>query len=84
LNPSMGGYQGSIERAAPALAATYAISRAVSIPVMTSSGVSEVNMHAIFVFHVVCIELSNYKCRARHKQVQHVRYVNRCHCSDSL
>eukprot|EP00953_Heterococcus_sp_UTEX-ZZ885_P012563 7205-Heterococcus_DN1.PRE.2 len=38
----MGGYQGSIERAAPALAATYAISRAVSIPVMTSSGVSEV------------------------------------------
>lgn len=42
LNPSQGGYQGAIERAAPALAATYALSRAVSVPVMTSSGIGAV------------------------------------------
>ncbi|KAG5175888.1 hypothetical protein JKP88DRAFT_351322 [Tribonema minus] len=42
LDPSAGGLQGVIERAAPALAATYAIARAVDIPVMTSSGISEV------------------------------------------
>jgi Protein of unknown function (DUF561) len=55
----MGGYQGSIERAAPALAATYAISRAVSIPVMTSSGVSEVCMHAYI--NVVYVMLPNHE-----------------------
>ncbi|CAM9554684.1 unnamed protein product, partial [Phaeothamnion confervicola] len=37
-----GGVQGVIERAVPTLAAAYAISRAVSIPVMAASGLSEV------------------------------------------
>jgi hypothetical protein len=39
-----GNIQGLIEGAAPALAATYALSRAVKIPVMTSSGISEVTV----------------------------------------
>lgn len=37
-----GGVQGAIERAAPTLAAAYAISRAVKIPVMAASGLSAV------------------------------------------
>lgn len=37
-----GGVQGAIERAAPTLAAAHAISRAVSIPVMAASGLSDV------------------------------------------
>lgn len=37
-----GGIQGAIERAAPTLAAAYAISRAVNIPVMAASGLSAV------------------------------------------
>ncbi|CAM9323757.1 unnamed protein product [Hapterophycus canaliculatus] len=42
LDPSKGGIQGAIERAAPTLAAAHAISRAVSIPVMAASGLSDV------------------------------------------
>jgi thiamine monophosphate synthase len=42
LHPSKGGYQGLIEKAAPALAAAHALSRAVSIPVMAASGLSDV------------------------------------------
>lgn len=34
--------QGAIERAAPTLAAAHAISRAVSIPVMAASGLSDI------------------------------------------
>lgn len=37
-----GGIQGAIERAAPTLAAAHAISRAVSIPVMAASGLSDI------------------------------------------
>lgn len=37
-----GGIQGAIERAAPTLAAAHAISKAVSIPVMAASGLSDV------------------------------------------
>lgn len=37
-----GGVQGAIERAAPTLAAAHAISRAVSIPVMAASGLSDI------------------------------------------
>ena len=37
-----GGVQGAIERAAPTLAAAHAISRAVNIPVMAASGLSDV------------------------------------------
>lgn len=37
-----GGVQGAIERAAPTLAAAHAISRAVTIPVMAASGLSDV------------------------------------------
>ncbi|CAM9143010.1 unnamed protein product [Pylaiella littoralis] len=42
LDPSKGGIQGAIERAAPTLAAAHAISRAVSIPVMAASGLSDI------------------------------------------
>ncbi|CAM9858065.1 unnamed protein product [Ectocarpus sp. 12 AP-2014] len=42
LDPSKGGIQGAIERAAPTLAAAHAISKAVSIPVMAASGLSDV------------------------------------------
>ena len=42
LHPSKGGYQGLIEKAAPTLAAAHALSRAVSIPVMAASGLSDV------------------------------------------
>ncbi|CAN0239137.1 unnamed protein product [Ascophyllum nodosum] len=42
LDPSRGGVQGAIERAAPTLAAAHAISRAVNIPVMAASGLSDV------------------------------------------
>ncbi|CAM9193365.1 unnamed protein product [Discosporangium mesarthrocarpum] len=42
LDPSKGGIQGAIERAAPTLAAAHAISRAVQIPVMAASGLSDV------------------------------------------
>ncbi|CAN1847113.1 Uncharacterized protein ycf23 [Linum perenne] len=41
-NPSKSGVQGLIEKATPTLAAAYAISRAVNIPVMCSSGLSAV------------------------------------------
>ncbi|CAN0853916.1 Uncharacterized protein ycf23 [Linum grandiflorum] len=41
-NPSKSGVQGLIEKATPSLAAAYAISRAVKIPVMCSSGLSAV------------------------------------------
>lgn len=37
-----GGVQGAIERAAPTLAAAHAISRAVDIPVMAASGLSDI------------------------------------------
>ncbi|CAM9453303.1 unnamed protein product, partial [Laminaria digitata] len=37
-----GGVQGAIERAAPTLAAAHAISRAVEIPVMAASGLSDI------------------------------------------
>ena len=37
-----GGVQGAIERAAPTLAAAHAISRAVQIPVMAASGLSDI------------------------------------------
>jgi len=42
INPSQGGVQGCIEKAAPTLAAAREISRAVSIPVMAASGLNEV------------------------------------------
>ncbi|CAM9857712.1 unnamed protein product, partial [Chrysoparadoxa australica] len=42
LDPQQGGIRGAIERAAPTLAATYAIAKAVNIPVMAASGISEV------------------------------------------
>lgn len=42
LYRARGGVQGAIERAAPTLAAAHAISRAVSIPVMAASGLSDV------------------------------------------
>jgi len=42
MKPSAGGIQGLIEKAAPTLAATAAISQAVSIPVMAASGISSV------------------------------------------
>ncbi|CAM9117526.1 unnamed protein product [Scytosiphon promiscuus] len=42
LDPSNLGEEGAIERAAPTLAAAHAISRAVSIPVMAASGLSDV------------------------------------------
>ncbi|CAM9181063.1 unnamed protein product [Choristocarpus tenellus] len=42
LDPSKGGVQGAIERAAPTLAAAHAISRAVEIPVMAASGLSDI------------------------------------------
>ncbi|CAM8927130.1 unnamed protein product [Rhodiola kirilowii] len=41
-NPSQSGVLGLIEKATPTLAAAYSISRAVSIPVMCSSGLSAV------------------------------------------
>lgn len=40
---SRGGVQGAIERAAPTLAAAHAISRAVKIPVMAASGISDIS-----------------------------------------
>lgn len=42
FSPYRGGIQGAIERAAPTLAAAHAISRAVNIPVMAASGLSDV------------------------------------------
>jgi len=40
MKPSTGGLQGLIEKAAPTLAATAAISKAVNIPTMAASGIS--------------------------------------------
>jgi len=40
MKPSTGGLQGLIEKAAPTLAATAAISKAVGIPTMAASGIS--------------------------------------------
>ena len=42
MKPSAGGIQGLIEKAAPTLAATAAISRSVAIPTMAASGISAV------------------------------------------
>jgi len=42
MKPSVGGIQGLIEKAAPTLAATAAISQAVNIPTMAASGISSV------------------------------------------
>ena len=42
MKPSAGGVQGLIEKAAPTLAATAAISQAVNIPTMAASGISSV------------------------------------------
>ena len=42
MKPSAGGVQGLIEKAAPTLAATAAISKAVNIPTMAASGISSV------------------------------------------
>ena len=39
MKPSAGGIQGLIEKAAPTLAATAAISQAVGIPTMAASGI---------------------------------------------
>jgi len=43
MRPSKGGLQGLIEKAAPTLAATAAISKAVGIPTMAASGISYVS-----------------------------------------
>eukprot|EP00960_Hanusia_phi_P076331 768545-Hanusia_phi.AAC.5 len=42
MKPSSGGIQGLIEKAAPTLAATAAISKAVEIPTMAASGISAI------------------------------------------
>jgi len=42
MKPSVGGVQGLIEKAAPTLAATAVISKAVRIPTMAASGISSV------------------------------------------
>lgn len=42
--PTQAGVRGAIEKAAPTLAAAYSISRAVSVPVLCASGLSEVTV----------------------------------------
>eukprot|EP00245_Coleochaete_scutata_P013834 TRINITY_DN5731_c0_g2_i1.p1 TRINITY_DN5731_c0_g2~~TRINITY_DN5731_c0_g2_i1.p1 ORF type:complete len:328 (-),score=59.71 TRINITY_DN5731_c0_g2_i1:178-1161(-) len=46
--PSQAGIAGLIEKAVPTLAATYAIAQAVSIPVMSASGISSVTTPMAF------------------------------------
>jgi len=47
MKPSAGGMQGLIEKAAPTLAATAAISQAVGIPTMAASGIRSASSSAL-------------------------------------
>jgi hypothetical protein len=63
MKPSAGGMQGLIEKAAPTLAATAAISQAVGIPTMAASGIRSASSSALL--HVYTCYFSTPMCTTK-------------------
>ena len=71
MKPSAGGMQGLIEKAAPTLAATAAISQAVGIPTMAASGIRSASSSALLhasssaLLHLYTCYLSIQMCTTK-------------------